>query len=187
MSATRNNDRVGLLIVTDEVEHFIPPNSGRRHVLRLVLELLSFRPVGRRTDLTAGLTFLAGTLRHRATVCLISDFILEDPGDRRFQDAVQRVARSHDLVPVRLADHRGDTLPDVGLVSLLDPESGRRVIVDTADAGLRDSYRRAVADARAEVSALFSRQGLDFIEVETRDDYVVPLLEFFRRRERLSR
>ncbi len=184
LSATGSNDRVGLLLVTDRIELFVPPGTGRRHAMRLVLELLSFRPVGRRTDFTAAIRFIAQAFRHRAIVFLISDFIFEEPADRTFRDEIQGLAVRHDVIPVRLRDPRGDAFPDLGLVSLFDPERGKRMVVDTSDPVVRDGFTRAVGEEERGRSAYFTRLGLDSIEIDTTREYVGPLLEFFRRRER---
>lgn len=186
LAAARNNDRVGLLLVTDRVELFVPPGTGRRQALRIVMEMLSFRPAGRETDLSPALEYVARAFSHRAIVFLVSDFVLDRPEDPRFTSLFRRVARQHDLVPVRLSDPAEFDLPDLGMVALVDPERGDRVLVDTRNPEVREAYRRRVADARQVISSLFLQSRVEALEIDTRQDYVEPLVRYFRRRERLN-
>lgn len=183
LSAIGNNDRVGLLLVTDRVELFVPPASGRRHALRLLLELLTFQPEGQETDLSGGLHYAAKAFPHRSIVFMISDFVLPDAVTRRFRDLLLRVSAQHDVVPVRLTDARGEGLPDLGWLRLVDPETGQTSIVNSGSEAVRDEYRKAVVAKRDWITALFNRVGIDVVEVETKEDYVEPLVSFFRRRE----
>ncbi|MBI4521570.1 MAG: DUF58 domain-containing protein [Gemmatimonadetes bacterium] len=187
LSANRNNDRVALLLVTDEVELFIPPGTGRSHALRLLLKLLTHRPQGRGTKPSKGLDFVARVCRPRSILFLISDFILDASELEALSEVSRTVALRHDLIPIRLVDSRADELPDVGMVALLDPETGERRVVDAGNATLRESYRSAVAAARDQVSALFRELSLDVIEVDTKESYIPPLMRFFFRRERRYR
>lgn len=186
LCATRNNDRVGLLLVSDEVEKFIPPGSGRRHALRVLLELHAVQPKGRGTQLGRGLDFLARVSHNRAIVFLISDFILNEDELRDLAEVAMGVSLRHDLVPVHLLDSRAEELPELGMVALVDPESGRRVVVDSADPLFRDAYRATVAGAREEIASLFRDLRVDSIEVDTSKSYVPALLSYFHRRERLN-
>ena len=128
LAATDNNDRVGLLIVTDSVELYIPPDSGRSHAMRLVLGLLSFRPSGRGTKLSRALEYASKVLHQRTAVFLISDFLLGEKSDSSFMADARRFSREHDLIPIRVTDPGGATLPDVGLLALADPETGIRTV-----------------------------------------------------------
>lgn len=187
LAATGNNDRVGLLLVTDRVELFVPPDSGRRHALRLVLEILSFRPAGRSTRLSAALEYAAKVLHHRTAVFLISDFLMDDESDPGFAKDARRFSREHDLVPIRLADSGADTLPNVGLLSLADPETGLRHVVNTSDERVRQRYADRRATQHAAIGTLFRELQLDVIEVSSAADYVPALIAFFKRRERATR
>jgi len=187
LSANRNNDRVALLLVTDEVELFIPPGTGRSHSLRLLLTLLTFRPKRRGTKPSKGLDFVARVCRPRSILFLISDFVLDASELKALSEVAPIVQLRHDLIPVRLVDSRSEELPDVGMVALLDPETGERRVVDAGDAAFRDSYRSDVARARDQVSALFRGLSLDIIEVDTKESYIPPLMRFFFRRERRYR
>ncbi|MEQ1855384.1 MAG: DUF58 domain-containing protein [Longimicrobiales bacterium] len=186
-AATRNNDRVGLLLVTDRVELFIAPDSGRRHVLRLTLELLSFRPVGRGTKLSVALEYATRILKRRSAVFVVSDFLLDEASDPDFARAARRVARDHDLVPIRLTDPGGNQLPNVGLLVLVDPETGERHVVNTGSARVRAAYTENKAAQHAALTAIFRELHLDVIDVDTTKDVVPALVGFFRQRERVSR
>jgi uncharacterized protein (DUF58 family) len=192
LSAIRNNDRVGLLIFTDHVEHVVPPKKGRRHVLRLIRDLLAFRPVGRGTDIAAALDYAGRVLRHRAIFFVLSDFQLGDPGapGSAFQDfsrVLKLVSNRHDVVAIRMIDAAEESLPDAGLLLVTDPETGHEVAIDTGQARLRRAYgERSGAEGRA-LEALFRRLAVDEIEVRTDGSYVAPLMAFFRARERRTR
>jgi len=186
-AAAGNNDRAGLLLVTDRVELFVPPDSGRRHALRLVLELLSFRPAGRGTRISEALAFAKRILRRRSAIFLVSDFLVDEIDDPRFDDATRRLSRAHDLIPIRLTDPGATTLPDVGLLAVCDPETGTRRIVDTGSPVVRAEFEARELERRAGVSSLFRQLRLDVAEVSTTDDYVLPLMRLFRHRERASR
>lgn len=183
MSAMRNNDRVGLLLVTDEVEWFVPPRKGRRHVLRLVRDLLAFEPRRRGTDLAAGTDYASRLLGSRAVVFVFSDYRLGD-GWPAFSDALTALSARHDVVAVRLSDPRDDELPDVGMLTVRDPETGTTTTIDTSAAGVRKRFSAAAAADEAAARAVFRRLRVDEIRLSTDRPYSVPLLGFFRRRER---
>jgi uncharacterized protein (DUF58 family) len=175
-SAIKNNDRVGLLIVTDRVERYVPPKKGRRHVLRVIGEILTFQPQSRKTDLAKGLDFLAKVSRRRSVVFLVSDF-LSDGWERAMRITAQR----HELVPVVVGDPLEQALPPVGLVLLEDLESGEVIEVDTRSRARHDFARRArlAADER---DATLRRVNVDVVEVATNQPYVDALIAFFRAR-----
>jgi uncharacterized protein (DUF58 family) len=186
MSAMRNNDRVGLLLLTDRVEWFVPPRKGRRHVLRLIRDLLAFRPEGKGTDLGAGVQYVARLLGSRSIVFLFSDFQLGEGWDP-FARSLTRATDRHDVVAVTLTDPGDAALPDVGLLSLRDPETGERVVVDTSSAGTRERFSRLVRAEAERATRLFRRLGVDEIRVGTDAPYTSALLAFFQRRERRKR
>ena len=186
LAAAGGNDRVGLLLVTDHVELFVPPDTGRRHALRLVLDLLAYRPTGRGTRLSSALEYAAKVLRQRSVIFLVSDFLIDQSRDAGFEHAARRLAREHDLVPIRLTDPASSALPDVGMLALLDPESGERRVVNAGDPGVRREYSARFEYQRDSVTSTLNTLRLDTVEVSTPDDYVPPLLAFFRRRARVS-
>ncbi|HIB08838.1 MAG TPA: DUF58 domain-containing protein [Gemmatimonadetes bacterium] len=187
LAATDNNDRVGLLVVTDRVELYIPLDSGRRHAMRLVLELLSFCPSGRGTKLSAALEYAAKVLHQRTAVFLISDFLLDDESDPPLASDARRFSREHDLIPIRITDPGAATLPNVGLLALADPETGIRRVVNTSEDFVRQAYSEGRSGQRVAIDKLFRQLRMDAIEVTSTEDYVLPLIRFFRRRERVAR
>jgi len=187
LAATANNDRVGLLLVTDRVERFIPPDTGRRHALRMVMELLAFQPEGRGTKLSAGLSFAEKVLRQRTTVFVISDFLTGSEADADLTHAARKLGWDHDLVAIRVTDPAATQLPDVGLMAVTDPESGARRIVNTGSRRVRDEFREKMDTARRAIDDLLMDLRVDVIDIDTTDAYLPPLIGFFRRRARLSR
>jgi uncharacterized protein (DUF58 family) len=183
MSAIRNNDRVGLLIFSDRVEHFVPPRKGRRHVLRLIRDLLAFEPVGRGTDVAQATDYLSRALSSRSILFLFSDFQLGDAWER-VERSLSAAAFRHDVVAVTIADPGDERLPDVGLLQTLDPESGESVVLDTSSRDLRDRFVARVEEEQRQRSRVFRRVGIDEIVLRTESGYAGALLGFFRKRER---
>ncbi|HUG40661.1 MAG TPA: DUF58 domain-containing protein [Longimicrobiales bacterium] len=196
LSAIRNNDRVGLLIFTDRVEHVVPPGKGRRHVLRLIRDLLAFRPVERGTDIAGAVDYAARMLSHKSVLFVLSDFQLGLPpgGEGPASDAVSELdplrrvlklaSKRHDLVAIRLLDRAEEALPDAGLLVFTDPDTGEEVAVDTGREALRHRYRGRMETEERALRSLFRRLAVDEIEVRTDASYIGPLLAFFRSRER---
>jgi uncharacterized protein (DUF58 family) len=185
-SAISNNDKVGLLAFTDDVELHIPPRKGRRHVLRLIRDLLAFEPQRRGTDIVAALDRLNHTLKRRAIVFLISDLMQGDEAGSRetFDRALLTTNRRHDLVAVTITDQREISWPDVGLVALEDAESGARLWVDSGSPAWRKAFVQRSAALRQSRNAAIRRAQMDHIDVVVGEDYVIPLLSFFRARAR---
>ncbi|HEU5171607.1 MAG TPA: DUF58 domain-containing protein [Gemmatimonadales bacterium] len=179
LAAARSNDRVGALCFTDRAERYIAPRKGRRHVLRVVSELLGFEPAGRGTDLAASLGWLDTVLRRRSVLFVLSDFLADGWGA-----ALDRLARRHDVVAVRLADPRERALPDAGLAALADPETGAWTWVDTSSPAVREHFARRAAAFEAELEREVLRRGADLLRLDTTEPYGEPLVAFFRRRER---
>jgi len=175
-SAIKNNDRVGLYIVTDKVEKFVPPKKGRRHVLRVIGEILAFQPASRQTNLAAGLDFLAKVARRRSVVFLVSDFLSEG-----WERSMQITRQRHEIVPVVVSDPLEEQLPAVGLLTLEDLETGEVVEVDTSGAAAGEFARRARAQAAMRDLAL-RRLNVDMVTVRTDRPYVDALIAFFKAR-----
>ncbi|HEY0021700.1 MAG TPA: DUF58 domain-containing protein [Longimicrobium sp.] len=186
MSAIRNNDRVGLMVFTDRVEAFVPPRKGRRHVLRIIRDLLVFRPAGQGTDLAAALRHAVRVMRSRSIVFLISDFQLSE-ARARFETAISLAAARHDVVPVVLGDPADGTIPDVGVLRMRDPETRDLVSVDTGRDTVRTRFADDVRDERAALTRTFRRLGVEPIELRTDAPVSTAVLSFFRRRERRLR
>jgi uncharacterized protein (DUF58 family) len=175
-SAIKNNDRVGLYIVTDRVERFVPPKKGRRHVMRVIGEILTFQPQSRKTDLAAGLDFLGKVARRRSVVFLVSDFLSEG-----WEDSMRITARRHEVVPVVVGDPMESDLPAVGLLVMEDLETGEVIEVDTSGRARTEFARRARAAAAVREAAL-RRLNMDTVEVQTDQPYVDALIAFFKAR-----
>jgi uncharacterized protein (DUF58 family) len=178
-SAIKNNDRVGLIMFTDRVELFVPPKKGRKHVLRVISEILRFRPAGRGTDLAVGLDYLGKVARHRAVAFLISDFIAEG-----WERSLRLARTRHDLVPVCISDPREEQLPPMGLVHVEDPESGEIRAVDTSSRAVRQAFEREAKRRRLEREQLFRRHRMDYVNLSTAGEDLAPLVSFFRLRAR---
>jgi uncharacterized protein (DUF58 family) len=178
-SAVGNNDKVGLIQLTDRVEKFIPPRKGSKHVLRLIREALFFKPEHTGTSLRAGLDYLNRLLRRRAIVFLFSDFL-----DTGYEQALRRAGKKHDLIGVRITDPREEALPPVGLLHVEDPESGRVVVLDTNDPRVRQTVARQAGERREAARQTLRSAGVDLIEVSTDGGHLEALLRFFRLRER---
>jgi uncharacterized protein (DUF58 family) len=180
-AATSNNDRVGLLFFTDRIELLIPPRKGRRHVLRMVRDLLAFVPQGRDTAIDLALDTLNLVLKRRSIIFLLSDF-MADLGS--FRQPLAATNRRHDLIALDLHDPLERSIPDVGLVALEDAETGELEWIDTSDSAWREAFDARVADAEQQKLRMFSGYGIDRIRVTTDGDYVPSLNEFFARRAR---
>jgi uncharacterized protein (DUF58 family) len=177
-SAIQNNDKVGLLLFTDEVELFIHPKKGRMHTLRLIREMLYFRPRRRGTNLAAALEYLNKVVTRRAVVFLISDFL-----DEGYDKPLAVAARRHDLVAMPVIDPGEEELPDIGIVTLEDPETGEQIDVNTSSRALRGAYL-ALEEKRKKATAQQLRKvGIDTIPLRTNEDYLHVLRAFFERRE----
>lgn len=178
-AATTNNDRVGLLIFTDQVELYIPPRKGRKHVLRLIRELLAFEPQHKGTDIKLALDTVNHILKRRSIIFLVSDF-LAAPDSYRTAMAVTN--RRHDLIAVDLHDPLEKTMGNVGLLALEDPETGEIVWADTGSKAWRAAFQQRSDALRTNTTRGFRQAGVDQINVATNQDYVAPLTAFFQER-----
>jgi len=186
-SAVRNNDKVGLLLFTDQVELFIPPASGRRHILRVIREILYFEPERTGTDIAAALDYVNNILSRRAIIFLISDFCL--PGDHEVTlDELRPKLRStclrHDLVAVAVNDRHEEALPNVGILNIEDAETGELVSINTARRSVRDAFASAATAQRGLVRSTLVSNGIDFLELKTGETYLPALQRFFQSREK---
>jgi len=186
LSATRNNDKVGLVLFTDQIELYIPPKKGRRHVLRVVREILFFRPVHRGTDITRALEFANRMSARRSVVFLISDF--QSPGvgtEERspLRRALSQAARRHDLVAVNIRDPREQALPNLGVVVLQDAETGEVMEVDTGNRRTRERFASLAHKSRESLLRMLNAEAIDSLMLSTDQPYIGALTGFFRRRE----
>lgn len=181
-SAIKNNDRVGLLIFTDRVEKFIPPKKGRSHVLRVLRELLYFKPEGRGTDLAAALDYMNRVVRRRSVVVIVSDFLATG-----FEKPLQIANRKHDVIALTIHDRRERGLPAVGLVTLQDAETGEIIEIDTSSAAFRKEYEKGARHRQVRLDKLLDRLEVEHVDIDAAQGYVQPLVGFFHRRARRAR
>lgn len=178
-SAIKNNDPVGLILFSDQIEHFVPPKKGRGHVYRILRDLYYFKPRSDKTNISGALEYLQGVLRKRATVFLFSDFI-----DKNFDRALRQIGRKHDLIACVIQDPAESDMPDIGLVDVEDPETGETVTIDTSSRLFRSQYKEQVKKINEERETLLRRAQVDKIEISTTEDFVDPLISYFRRRNK---
>ena len=178
-SAIRNNDKVGLLLFTDRVELFIPPKKGRSHTLRIIREILFFEPQGRGTEPGLALDYLNKIVTRRAVVFFISDFQAPD-----FSRALAVSGRRHDFIAIQIQDERERSLPNVGIITLEDAETGEQIEINTADRKTRTVFTDLVTGFETELSRTLRRNNVDTITLQTGRDYLPPLRSFFKQRER---
>lgn len=178
-SAIENNDKVGLIVFTDDVELYVPPNKGRKHVLRVIRDVLYFEPKGHGTDIPVALHFLNNVAKRRSVVFLVSDFMAQG-----YEKALRIANKRHDLIGVVVTDPREEQLPDVGLASVRDAETGREALVNTSDPQLRKGYEEAARIRARDRQHVFQRTGVDSIFVRTDRPYVNEIHRFFRMREK---
>ena len=177
-SAINNNDKVGVIFFSDKIEKFIPPKKGSSHILRIIRELIDFKAESHRTDISVALQYLTNAIKKRCTVFVISDFM--DPG---FETAIRIAGNKHDLVALRVYDHRETELINVGMVKMSDNETGEQIWVDTARKSIREAYRNYWLDSDRQITTLFNKTGTDFANIATDQDYVKPLVKLFKVRE----
>lgn len=195
-SAIKNNDRVGLIIFTDEVEKFVPPKKGKKHVLRVITEILNYQPKSKRTNIATGIEFLSRVAKRRTVAFLLTDFLsvprstnpdpLRDAVDPDLDRALRIASRKHDLIPVTISDPLEELFPSLGLLNLTDCESDLVYTFDSSGPEAR-AYATYVRRAKEAREVLFRRLKLDFINVRTDRPYVAAMIEFFRARERRQR
>lgn len=180
-SAIQNNDKVGVIFFSDKIEKFIPPKKGSSHILRIIRELIDFKAENSGTNIAEALRYLTNVIKKRATAFLISDFM-----DDGFEKAVQIANHKHDLIAIRVTDRRETSMPNVGMVRMLDAETGNQMWVDTGSASIRRQLSLWANNKGRELDTLFSKLGVDMVKVYTGEDYVKPLMNMFRKREARS-
>lgn len=181
-SAVKNNDKVGLIIFTDQVEKFVPAKKGRRHVLRVIREALYFKPQHKETDITVALEYLNKVTTRRTVTFLISDFLTSG-----FEKPLRIANKRHDIIAVVITDPRETELPKIGIIELDDAETGQRIVVDTSFKDIREEFKGISLRQLQQRQDLFRSAGVDAINIRTDMSYVEPLLRFFRMRERRFR
>lgn len=177
-AAVKNNDQIGLLLFSDQVEHFVPPKKGRGHVHRLLRDLFYYQPKSHQTKLSSGFSYLQGVLKKRATVFVFSDFM-----DKSFDQSLRLLGRKHDVVACVVNDAAEYSLPEMGVIEVQDAETGDVLTVDTSSAHFRTQYEEAVAKEKAERDRLLRLSQVERIDVKSSHDYVNPLIAFFKKRK----
>lgn len=177
MGAVRNKDQVGLLLFSDQVEHFVPPAKGSGHVHRMLRDLYYFKPKSRRTKISVALQYLQGILKKRSSVFVISDFM-----DEGFDQALRMLGRKHEVVAILVEDPTEKTLPDLGLIDIHDPETGEVVTVDTSSSAFRRDYENEMKKRKMAREDLLKKSQVDRVDVVNGKSYVDPVIAFFRRR-----
>jgi uncharacterized protein (DUF58 family) len=176
-SSIQNNDKIGVIFFTDKIEKFIPPKKGKGHVLRIIRDLIEFEPTHKKTDIKAALKFLTGAIKKRSIAFVISDFM-----DEGFIDALKIANKKHDLVALRIYDKREKELPNVGLVKIMDAETGNVRWVDTSDKKVRTHFAVNAKKHDDHLKNLFNKSGVDTANISTSESYIVPLTNLFKRR-----
>ena len=181
-SAAQNNDKVGCIFFSDRVEKFIPPKKGRQHILMIIRELVGFKPEGRGTSLSEPLRFLAAVSKKRTTSFLLSDFMDSEADAAAFEEALKITGGRHDLVGIRVYDHREQELPDVGILELEDAETGEKVWIDSSSRRVREAYANDWARRNQRIETMLKQNRIDTATVATDEDYVAALIKLFKQR-----
>ncbi len=181
-SAIQNNDKIGVILFSDKVEKFIPPKKGRTHILRIIRELIEFTPENKETDISEALRYLTNAIKKRSTAFLISDFIDDEEGTPRFDEAIRIANRKHDIIGLKIFDEREREIPPVGIVRMKDAETGEYAWVDTTSITLRRNYASWYKTMEESVNDTLVRAGVDFVSIATNEDYVKPLINLFKKR-----
>lgn len=176
-SAIKNGDKVGMVLFSDRIEKVIPPKKGKNHVLRLIREIFATKPSGKKTDIQSALKYLGKLVSRRAIVVLLSDF-----EDQNYEKQLKTINRKHDLVNIVIRDRLEDTLPELGLLRLQDPETGQMTVVDTSSKTVRKAYQIERKKQREMLLTFFRKHQMDHVELYTNESYVKSLSGFFQRR-----
>jgi len=179
-SAISNNDKIGVIFFSDQIEKFIPPKKGRTHTLRIIRELIEFEPVSRKTDISVALRYLTNAMKRRVTAFIISD-LMDNPAS--MEQALSIANNKHDMVGLRIYDEREAELPAVGMIKFKDAETGEYLWVDSSSRNVRETYRRHWSERNKQLDNLLKKTGLDYVNISTREDYVKSLVALFKKRE----
>lgn len=177
-SATQNNDKIGLILFSDTVELYIPPKKGRSHVLRIIRELIEFEPKSKKTDIAQALKFLSGTQKKKAIIFMISDFM----SDASYEHTLKIASKKHDITGVRVYDMREEKIPNLGMVSMLDAETGKIQLVDTSSKTVRMNYEKNYQDKLNYFKDTFRKSGAGIVNTRVDENYVTKLLGYFKSR-----
>ena len=176
-SAINNNDKIGAILFSDKIEKFIPPKKGKSHTLRIIRELLEFEPEHTKTNIAIALQHFNNAIKKKSIAFLISDFM-----DDGFDDPLKIAARKHDLIALKIYDKREETIPNIGLINLVDAETAKAITVDTSRKRVRLEYHTQFMEKQKELNVLFGKSKVDSADISTDEDYVKPLMQLFKRR-----
>jgi uncharacterized protein (DUF58 family) len=176
-SATQNNDKIGLMLFSDQIELYIPPKKGRSHVLRIIRELIEFKPKSNKTDVSMALKFLSGTQKKKAIVFLISDFMSDD-----YEHTLKIASKKHDITGIRVYDIREEKMPDIGMVEMLDAETGKIELINTGSKTVRMNYEKYYSEKVKYFKETFSKSGSGVVNTRVDENYVTKLLGYFKSR-----
>jgi uncharacterized protein (DUF58 family) len=177
-SAIQNNDKIGVVFFSDKIEKYIPPKKGRKHILYIIREMLDFHPESKRTDVKQAVEFLSSVQKRRTTAFILSDFYVRND----FMQSLQIANRKHDVVAIQVYDQRAKELPDVGLMRVVDAETGFEQYVDTSSKRLRDSYRKYWMNRQTQLLETFNKSNVDNVSIATNEDFVKALMMLFKQR-----
>ena len=177
-SAIQNNDKIGVVFFSDKIEKYIPPKKGRKQILYIIREMLDFHPESKKTDVKQAVEFLSSVQKRRTTSFILSDFYVRN----NFMQSLQIANRKHDVVAIQVYDQRAKELPDVGLMKVVDAETGFEQYVDTSSKRLRDSYRKYWMDRQSQLQETFNKSNVDNVSIATNEDFVKSLLMLFKQR-----
>jgi uncharacterized protein (DUF58 family) len=178
-SAIQNNDKIGVIFFSDQIEKFIPPKKGRSHILRIISELIDFEPQARGTDISGAIRYFTNAIKKRCTAFVISDFIQKE---NNLENALSIANNRHDVVALRIYDERETELPDIGMIKLKDAETGNYTWVDSSNRVVRSIYRKWWNDLSAQLDNNFKRSRVDYVSISTNHDYVKSLISLFKKR-----
>ncbi len=176
-SAIQNNDKVGVIFFSDQVEKFIPPKKGKQHILRIIRELIDFEPQGKGTDLGVALQYFNNIIKKRSITFILSDFLTEG-----FENPLKIAAKRHDIIGLRIYDPKDEQIPNVGLIHMLDAETGKKLWIDTSNKKIREQYKNHNENLISNFKTTFSKAGKDVVSICTDDSYEKALLGFFKGR-----
>jgi uncharacterized protein (DUF58 family) len=178
-SAIENKDKIGVIFFSDKIEKFIPPKKGRSHILRIIRELIDFQPESQGTNIDLALEYLTNVIKKRCTAFVVSDFI----GDHKNLQRTLNIANNrHDIVGLRIYDEREESLPAIGMVKMKDAETGKYIWVDTSSPNVRGYYAHWWKELNQQLDTAFTKTGVDYVNINTREDYVISLMTLFKKR-----
>jgi len=176
-SATQNNDKIGLTLFTNQIELYVPPKKGKKHILRIIRELIEFQPTGKKTDIKEALRYFTNMVKKRSIAFIVSDFI-----DDNFEDALKVANKKHDIVALKIEDEIENEIPNVGLIQLKDNETGQTKWINTSSKKTRTKYKANAIKRNRELKETFRKSGVDYTTITTNRPYIIPLMNLFKQR-----